>query len=181
MPEREREPLAGFFTDLQWRFALDGLNLGVTGDPDRPKPDDHVTLDNQQLALTAVDEQRVRALSEGLDELASYTLRYILTHPGCTLGEVLFSPGAKKLGGISPKMLLDVADKLESEGRIHLMRRWLADGMSPDEKAYKEAMESLESQEYLSSHPEVVERIRQHNPDLIKTVEVPHEPPAGER
>jgi hypothetical protein len=41
-------------------------------------------------------------------------------------------------------------------------------------------VEALEGSLYLQQHPEVVETILRHNPNLLRNVEVPHEPAAGD-
>jgi len=175
-----RTSLAGLATHLQWMMALDGLKLGVDeSHPDRAKH--HVTMEPGGIALQGVHEGRIRILCEGLDQLEAYTLRYILQHPGCTLGEVMFSKGPDKPDSISPKQMMDVAEKLSEEGRIHQTRRWVADAESPLEREERENMDSLSSSEWLRQNPEARKKIQAHNPDLIKEVEVPHEPPASER
>jgi len=179
----DRTSLAGHATDLQWMMALDGLRLGV--DESHPNPNKHhITMEPGGIALQGVHEGRIRILCEGLDELEAYTLRYILQHPGCTLGEVMFSKGPDKPDSISPKQMQDVAEKLSAEGRIHLTRRWVVDAVSPSEKREKEEMESLESQEYLRglqrTNPEQIRKWEESG--LIKRVPTPpHEPPASER
>jgi len=184
MVDNGRRYLAGHATVLQWRMALDGLKLGV--DESHPNPAKHrVTMEGGGIALLEVDEERVKRLCSGLYPLEAYLLRYILTHPACTLGEALFAKGQEgKPDSISPKQMMDAAEKLEAEGRIHLTRRWVADAVSVKEKQEQEEMESLESQEYLGkmakTDPETLKRWEREG--LVKRVpSPPHEPPASER
>src|SRR5215467_2871635 len=132
MRNHEREPLAGYATQLQWLFAQDGLRLDVDeSHPDKAKH--HVTLEGGGIPLIAVDEERVKRLCSGLYELEAYNLRLMLTHTACTLGEVLMSRRGKDLTGTSPRQMQEAGEKLQEEGRINLTRRWVADPESPVE------------------------------------------------
>lgn len=88
--------------------------------------------------------------------------------------------GATLLGGLAQGLLLDVEGVWALTIHLSELAERL-DAMHDELLAERDALDDLEAAQYFSDHPDMVEHLQAHNPDLLTEIDVPHEPPADQR